>query len=144
MISGVCAKGLHIPFVVVENVAVLGDADILHGEGREEFWSSALGAYLIYLWECIVAEDDALGCRLQTGRVEHMVVVCKGDRCFAAAVGGESGRSTTFASITKMSRLPSRLDWKAIFLLSGLHTGCESKAAWVVSCRASPPLTETL
>ena len=83
-------------FVVVENVAVLGDADILHGEGREEFWSSALGAYLIYLWECVVAEDDALGCRLQTGRVEHMVVVCKGDRCFAAAVGGESGRSTAF------------------------------------------------
>lgn len=44
-----------------------------------------------------------------------MVVVCKGDRCFAAAVGSESGRSTAFASITKMSRLPSRLDWKAIF-----------------------------
>ena len=76
-------------FVVVENVAVLGDADILHGEGREKFRSSALGAYLIYLWKCVVAEDDALGCRLQTGRVEH-------DRCFAAAVGGESGRSTAF------------------------------------------------
>ena len=83
-------------FVVIENVAVLGDADVLHGEGREEFRSSALGAYLIYLWECVVAEDDALGCRLQTGRVEHMVVVCKGDWCFAAAVGGESGRSTAF------------------------------------------------
>ena len=73
-------------FVVVENVAVLGDADILHGEGREEFWSSALGAYLIYLWECVVAEDDALGCRLQTGRVEHMVVVCKGDRSVSTSI----------------------------------------------------------
>ena len=73
-----------------------------------------------------------------------MVVVCKGDRCFAAAVGSESGRSTAFCIDYEDVETSFAVRLEGNFLAVRLHTGCESKAAWVVSCRASPPLTETL
>ena len=43
------------------------------------------------------------------------------------------------ADMMKMSKLPSRSLAKAIFLLSGDHTGVHSYEDWVVSCRAFPP-----
>ena len=80
--------------VVVEHLSVLVDADVFHRQNGIQFWTTALGTYLVNLRELIGCKQVALGCRHDIGCEEHVVVVLEGDRCLLAAVGGESGRRT--------------------------------------------------
>ena len=90
------AEGVLVALdVVIEDITTAVDAQVLHGQGREQAGPATADAHLINLGERAVGKQDGLG-RGHIGSLEqHGSIVEEGQRCLVATVGGETtGRAT--------------------------------------------------
>ena len=95
----VLAVGVLIALdVVIQDVAVGIDAQVLHGQRREQACTAAAGAHLIHLGERAAGKQDGLR-RGHIGRLEqHRAAVEEAQRGFVAAVGSQAlGCATVLA-----------------------------------------------
>ena len=91
-------EGIFVSFLVmIQYLAFLVDAQILHVHNREELWAVACQVYLVHLWKLTAGKKDRFCCWHDSCTEQNVFVVTPCNGSFVGASGGKPfGFATEF------------------------------------------------